>query len=113
MALNLSEPSAKKCKLSSEEVSIHEYLKDFHDLQEIEIVNNNTSRKTICIKGKFSNKDDICLILLEKTPFDKTDVLNENYFDGDSYLKKEFSNDIYGSYKYYPKSEFNGNLVLF
>lgn len=103
------ETDPKRIKLDSEvELNgIHESLKNLKDFTNIEIINNNTSRKTICLKGNFSKKDGIGVVLLEKTSFVDSDVTNNKYFEEDCYLEKEFSNDIYGNYRFFPKLELN------
>lgn len=107
---------AKKPKLEGESIknleNIHNDLKDLSNFKDIEVLNNNTNRKTVCLKGKFSGKDGIGLVLLEKTAFTNSNLTSDKYFITDNYLKKEFSNDIYGNYNFYPKTELNGKLTI-
>lgn len=94
------------------------------------ILSNNSSNKTVCVLGTFSNQstansddtdqrsnDNQAIIIFEKTAFtqqnlntdgDETDE-NRHYFSSLTNLKQEFVNDIYGNFLCYPKPDINGN----
>lgn len=91
--------------------NIHDDLNNLSTLAEIEVINNNTNRKTVCLKGKFSGKDGIGLVILEKTAFTNSNLTSDKYFVPDCYLNKVFSNDIYGNYSFFPKTELNGEFL--
>ncbi|CAH0547523.1 unnamed protein product [Brassicogethes aeneus] len=102
---------AKKRKLdeSNEKPSVHEKLNDLTDFKLEKIINNNTVRKSVCLKGTFESQEGDVLILLEKTAFAEDSLLNNSeYFTEKCPLEKVFHNDIYGDYKYFPKVELNG-----
>jgi m7GpppX diphosphatase len=102
-------PCAKKLKISQDNgngVSENQIeLKDFIPEQ---ILNNNSSRKTVSIRGKFKGKSGVALILLEKNAFKEDDLNNSGYFSADTQLKNFFQNDIYGNYECFPKTSLNG-----
>lgn len=107
---------AKKAKIANKSadnnVSIHENLPDLSNFKSETILCNNTKSKTICLKGSFSGKDGVGIVLLEKTAFTENDLTDEKkYLSPDCYLKKDFSNDIYGNYQFFPKTEFNGKFI--
>lgn len=107
---------AKKEKIidesSGNNASIHENLPDLSDFKSEAILTNNTRSKSICLKGTFSGKDGVGIVLLEKTAFTENDLTDgKNYLSPDCYLKKDFSNDIYGNYQFFPKAELNGKFI--
>ncbi|XP_072933841.1 m7GpppX diphosphatase [Epargyreus clarus] len=101
--------SAKKIKISPEiknDVVADELeLKDF--LPE-KIVNNNTNRKTVCIKGTFKGKSGVALVVFEKNAFKEEDLDAKGYFSVDTEVHRFFQNDIYGNYECFPKASING-----
>lgn len=107
-------PPSKKLKVehknicADEENIVLENLNNLSTFKLDKIFNNNTSRKTVCLKGKFQGKAGDALILLEKTAFAE-DVLasDSGYFSGKSRLEKVFQNDIYGNYQYFPEIQLN------
>lgn len=88
--------------------TVHENIKDLSNFSDIEIINSNPSRKSVCLKGKFTDKEGLAIVLLEKTAFTIDDLTPNKYFIPDCYLNKVFSNDIYGNYNFFPKVELNG-----
>ncbi|XP_019874062.2 m7GpppX diphosphatase [Aethina tumida] len=88
---------------------VHDDIKDLSEFKLDKIINNNTNRKSVCLKGTFASKTGDALVLLEKTAFAEESLLKDNsYFSKDCSLEKIFHNDIYGDYRYFPKVELNG-----
>lgn len=105
--------SPKKLKLDNNSSvnhdSIHDSITDLANFKSDTILNNNASRKSICLKGTFAGKDGVGIVLLEKTEFTENVFKNDSkYFSKECYLEKDFSNDIYGNYKFFPTAELNG-----
>lgn len=90
------------------------------------ILQNNSTRKSACVVGRFDNDDDDdsannrALIILEKTAFTSSDlniassdvdnvIQNSSYFSCATKLKTDFINDIYGNFQCFPKPELNSN----
>ncbi|KAK9885954.1 hypothetical protein WA026_013830 [Henosepilachna vigintioctopunctata] len=85
--------------------------KDFKDLSKFrldKILNNNSSRKVVSLKGNFEGSSGDAVVILEKTTFSEDTLRSESdYFNEKSYLQKVFHNDIYGNYHFFPKIELN------
>lgn len=81
--------------------------------QVTKVLQNNCSRKLICLEGKFEDREGPAVILLEQKsfPYD-TAVLKENFFDAKTIFRKYFSNDIYGKYNCFPAGECNGKSIF-
>lgn len=93
---------------------VHDDIKDLSEFKLDKIINNNTNRKSVCLKGTFASKTGDALVLLEKTAFAEESLLKDNsYFSKDCSLEKIFHNDIYGDYRYFPKVELNGMFFFF
>lgn len=99
----------KKPKLSENPAdSIHDELKDLSDFKLKSVLHNNTTRKTVCLRGSFESKAGEAIVLLEKTAFAGENLTeNSEYFTKRSLLEKVFQNDAYGDYKYFPVPELN------
>lgn len=88
--------------------SIHDELKDLSDFKLKSVLHNNTTRKTVCLRGSFESKAGEAIVLLEKTAFAGENLTeNSEYFTKRSLLEKVFQNDAYGDYKYFPVPELN------
>lgn len=94
--------------------NIHNSLHDLSSFKVKKILSNNTNRKVVCLEGSFDCKEGVGLIVLEKNAFKEEDFTKDrsDYFTDKSVLKKEFHNDIYGNYEYYPKVEVNCRLYV-
>lgn len=105
---------AKKIKLSTEETakdddSIHETKLCLSTFEMTRILNNNCTRKQICIEGTFKGRESPAIVLLEKKNFtEEESFLKKGYFNEDTSLRKLFRNDIYGNYEIFPIKEYNG-----
>jgi hypothetical protein len=103
-------PTTKKAKVQSDlkvhDENLHTVLKDFSEFQQKHILSDNSQRKTVCIEGSFNNREGKAIVLLEKKPFNE-EIL-KNTLNSKSVLQKEFSNDIYGFYEFFPSVEYNG-----
>ncbi|RVE49925.1 hypothetical protein evm_005393 [Chilo suppressalis] len=108
---DVSAPCRKKIKISqdSENGVSNDQLK-LKDFIPEKTLNNNTSKKIVCIQGKFKDKSGVALILFEKNAFKDEDLNKSNggYFTQDTKLVTYFQNDIYGNYECYPPSSLNG-----
>lgn len=112
----ISSPT-KKLKIenntSENDDSVHDKLADLSTFKTDTILSNNTNAKRVCLKGSFTGKNGVALVILEKTAFAENDLTNDSkYFADDCFLRKEFSNDIYGNYQFYPNVELNGKYGL-
>jgi hypothetical protein len=100
----------KKAKIQSDvrvqDENLHTVLKDFSEFQQKRILSDNSRRKTVCIEGSFNNREGKAIVLLEKKPFNE-EIL-KNTLNSNCVLQKEFSNDIYGFYEFFPSMEYNG-----
>lgn len=74
------------------------------------ILSENSQRKIICVEGEFSDKEGNSIVLLEKKAF--TEATLKQLCDDKSTLKKEFINDVYGSYEFFPPIELNGKFQI-
>jgi hypothetical protein len=86
--------------------NLHTVLKDFSEFQQTRILSDNSQRKTICIEGSFNNREGKAIVLLEKKPFN--DEILKNTLNSNCVLQKEFSNDIYGFYEFFPSVKYSG-----
>jgi hypothetical protein len=86
--------------------NLHAVLKDFSEFQQTRILSDNSQRKTIFIEGSFNNREGKAIVLLEKKPFNE-EIL-KNTLNSNCVLQKEFSNDIYGFYEFFPSVKYSG-----
>ncbi|KAL4707522.1 hypothetical protein ACJJTC_000274 [Scirpophaga incertulas] len=106
---DIDAPCTKKLKLSHDFKNVvNEKGINLKDFIPEKILNNNSSRKTVCIQGKFNGKNGVALILLEKNAFKQEDLNESGYFSKETKLITYFQNDIYGNYECYPKPSLNG-----
>ncbi|KAL0859801.1 hypothetical protein ABMA27_010145 [Loxostege sticticalis] len=102
-------PCAKKLKISQQnENGVSDNQLELKDFLPEKILNNNTNRKTVCIKGTFKGKSGVALILFEKNAFKEEDLNDKGYFSADTELQTFFQNDIYGNYECFPRPTLNG-----
>lgn len=88
--------------------SVHINLNNLSAFKVDKILSNNTNRKTVCLQGTFEALEGVGVIVLEKTAFEEDNLKDGDYFANSSSLKKQFHNDIYGNYEYFPQVELNG-----
>ncbi|KAL1124635.1 hypothetical protein AAG570_001259 [Ranatra chinensis] len=88
-----------------------ENIKDLSDFVVTRVLSNNGNRKTICAVGKLADSDENGVLFLEKLSFSE-EVL-KGLCSKQSLLKKEFLNDVYGSYTCLPDVNLNGIKVTF
>lgn len=73
------------------------------------LLQNNCSRKLLCVEGSFTDQDGPAVILFEKKIFpSEEEAIQTTICNQDTKLKKTFENDIYGSYECFPIQEHNG-----
>ncbi|KZC07267.1 PREDICTED: m7GpppX diphosphatase [Dufourea novaeangliae] len=109
---------AKKIKVDAENGS--ENVNNIHDanicLSNFEIkkiLQNNCSRKQVCVHGAFKGHEGSSIVLLEKQEFsDNPQSLQTELFTKDTSIQKLYSNDIYGNYECFPLKEYNGLKVM-
>ncbi|XKL63577.1 hypothetical protein PGB90_005941 [Kerria lacca] len=70
------------------------------------VLSESSQRKLITVEGKFKDKEGLSILVLEKKAFTEENV--RLLCGNKSSLKKEFINDIYGSYEFFPVAELNG-----
>lgn len=105
----------KKQKLDTDSKScdsIHDSITDLSSFKLKDVLQNNTNRKTVCLRGTFDFQEGEAVVILEKTAFSEENLLNTkvNYFTENNELEKVFQNDIYGDYRYFLNSKLNGKL---
>lgn len=77
------------------------------------VLNNNVIKKLIVVQGKFKDKTDPAIIILEKKTFpNEEDFLQSKLFHDDTELEKLHHNDIYGKYECYPTKEYTGKVIV-
>lgn len=109
-AANLAEKESN----SQEEGSVHNHLSDLSTFKFEKVLSNNTNRKVVCLQGSFEASDGVGIVVFEKTAFEEGEFKEDSeYFNENSLLKKQFHNDIYGNYEYFPKIELNCKFKTF
>ncbi|PNF42750.1 hypothetical protein B7P43_G13611 [Cryptotermes secundus] len=108
--VEVEEPATKKARVQADikecGENLHTVLKDFSEFQQTRILSDSSQRKTICIEGSFNNREGKAIVLLEKKPFNE-EIL-KNTLNSNCVLQKEFSNDIYGFYEFFPSVKYSG-----
>jgi len=79
-------------------------LKNFSSFRVDRVLNESARSKTIFLLGQFSDKEGDGILILEKTPFNKSTVSNVL---SNCSAELQMQNDIYGSYQAFPRSEYN------
>lgn len=104
----------RKLDECEENGSVHNNLRDLSAFKVKKILSNNTNRKVVCLEGSFDSVEGVGLVVLEKTAFEEENLIKNgsDYFAQNSALKKQFHNDIYGNYEYFPKAELNCRLCV-
>jgi len=100
-------PKKIKIKLDIEESD--DSLTDdfFADFRILNILSENAKQKCLFVHGRFGDKPDDAVLLLEKTPFCPSfvyDLLQNNVS-----VKVRLKNDIYKTLELYPSVPYNGN----
>jgi len=77
------------------------------------VLQNNCARKMICIEGKFEDREDPAVVLLEQKSFsyDKS-TLKKGYFNENTIFRKYLANDIYKNYDCFPTEEYNSTSIF-
>lgn len=75
------------------------------------VLNNNTLRKSICLKGHFANIEGDAIVILTQSPFEEVLFRETPYFSKGN-TKITFENDSYGNLKFFPVSELNGKNIF-
>jgi len=70
------------------------------------VLQNNCARKLICLEGRFEDREDLAVVLLEQKsfPYDES-TLKKNFFDEKTVFQKYFMNDIYRKYNCFPTGQ--------
>lgn len=77
------------------------------------ILQNNSTRKFICLEGTFEDFKSPAIVLLEQKSFPNDEVLlKKSFFNEDTNFKKLFTNDIYGNYNCFPSTGHNSTSSL-
>lgn len=71
----------------------------------LRVLSEYGQRKTICLEGNFTDREGKAVVWLEKTPF--TEEIVKQLSTEKSLLKREFLNDIYGSYSCFADPNLN------
>lgn len=107
------EPSSKKLKIDHQnDNGVKENQLQLNEFIPEKILNNNTNRKTVCVLGKFKDKSDAAIVLLEKNAFKEEELNGSGYFSADCELRTFFQNDIYGNFECFPKPSLNGERLV-
>ncbi|XP_012173188.1 m7GpppX diphosphatase [Bombus terrestris] len=103
----------KKIKIETENecknaTSIHdvEFCSSTFNIKKV--LQNNCTRKQICIEGAFKGYEGSAVILLEKQNFSDDEAALKELFNKDTVLHKLYNNNIYGNYECYPLKKYNG-----
>lgn len=96
----------KKCKIQNEPTINDQNLNDLSNFQITRVLSDNSQKKLISLEGVFKGIDGKAILVLEKNPFKKETL--ESLLKSESSINKEFANDIYGKYEYFPTVA-NGN----
>ncbi|XP_031829862.1 decapping enzyme, scavenger [Nomia melanderi] len=105
---------AKKAKLETENTS--ENVNNLYDVdiclsnfEVTKILDNNNSRKQICVQGVFKGHEGPSIIIFEKSQFSDDPLsLQKQLFNKETTLEKLYSNDIYGNYNCTSFKDSNG-----
>lgn len=85
-------------------------IESFADFTVNEVLKIDTTSKSIFFEGKFKNKSGKAVVIFEKTAFTSSqlpDICTR------STLRKDFVNDLYGSYFCFPEAELNCNSKFY
>lgn len=76
------------------------------------VLQNNCSRKLICVEGIFEDREDPAIVLLEQKSFPNDKVfLKKGFFSEKTIYQKNCANDVYGNYDCFPAEEYNSMLI--
>ena len=95
--------------LLSEGEDKHKGISDLSNFVFKRVLSDFGQRKNICVEGFFTDREGTAVVWLEKTPFNED--LVKQLSTNKSILKKEFINDIYGSYTCNVDPDLNGLLL--
>ncbi|XP_017888854.1 m7GpppX diphosphatase [Ceratina calcarata] len=106
-------PAAKKVKIESENPStnsnsVHAPVLSSALFKPRKILQNNSTRKQICLEGEFKGYEGPAVIVLEKQNFPDDEQALQEFFNDDVSLKKLYTNDLYGNYECFPVKKQNG-----
>ncbi|KOC69177.1 m7GpppX diphosphatase [Habropoda laboriosa] len=106
-------PPAKIMKIDTENTlknanSMHETEVCASEFNVKRVLQNNCTRKQICIEGSFKGREGSAVIVLEKQNFSDDDQFLNEFFNKDTVLQKLYSNDVYGNYECFPVKKHNG-----
>lgn len=76
------------------------------------VLQNNCTRKQICVEGSFKGHEGSAVLILEKQTFSDDEQSLKELFDKGTVLQKLYSNDVYGNYEIFPVKKYNGNARL-
>lgn len=101
----------KKIKLNSNEQScdFDSNLTDLYNFTYKRVLSDHHETKSVFIEGSFNNKAGSAILILEKEPFEEKNL--KTLFKEDNNQEKIFQNDIYSSFRYFPKATFNGEFL--
>lgn len=101
MAESKVDGPAKKRKIVDES----DELPSFEGFEIKKILNENAKQKYIFLHGRFANKTDDAVVLLEKSPFDREHV--NQILSPNTDMVQTLHNDIYSTYSAYPPVDLN------
>lgn len=70
------------------------------------LLSDKKETKTVFLEGSFEGRPELAVLKLEKDSFQEEGL--QKLFREENEIENSFSNDIYYSYRYHPKSDFNG-----
>lgn len=112
-------PAAKKVKLDDNDkknsVENEDGVcerKNLSSFSVTRVLQNNCVRKFICVEGKFEDRADPAIVLLEQKnfPSDKG-LLKKSFFSEKAVYQKNYANDVYGNYDCFPAEECNSMFI--
>lgn len=106
---NNTDSPAKRLKVEDECEERNEVVVSLSTFEMNRILNSNVMRKQIFIQGTFKGSEDPAVLILEKKMFPQEELfLKRGFFNESTILRKNYQNDVYGSYECFPTREYNG-----
>lgn len=106
-------PAAKKPKIDVENSpantdSVHDREITSSLFKPRRVLQNNGTRKQICLEGEFEGYQGPAVVVLEKKNFPNDEQSLQEFFGEDVALNKLYINDLYGNYECFPIKKQNG-----
>ncbi|XP_011314053.1 m7GpppX diphosphatase [Fopius arisanus] len=87
---------------------VDEFLKQVPNFQVEKVLRNDIMNKRIALQGLFKGQTETVLVVMEKKIFPEEPEILQGFFDSNTRSKKNYRNDVYRGYDWFPASECNG-----